>query len=176
VNKNLQICAQRYLPPDRLLCRIAQIGYIKFEKLFSPGYSHRHCVDGSFEFSFENGSLYALQQQGEKRARVRGIPVIYVNPAYTSKHCYRCGGFGRRSRKHFKCPHCGYVAHPDLNPAFTIAADSLHHVTGDYLERGKLNSVHIGKKELSRQIRTHFFLRSRHRLSHVSTLVKTCLP
>ena len=72
---------------------------IKFEKLFSPRYSHRHGAEGSFEFSFENGSFFALQQQVEKRAIDRGIPVIYVNPAYTSKRCCRCGHFGRRSKK-----------------------------------------------------------------------------
>jgi putative transposase len=127
---------------------------IKFENLFSPRYSHRHGAEGSFEFSFENGSLYALQQQVEKRAWVRGIPVFYVNPAYTSKRCCRCGGFGRRSRKHFECPHCGYIAHADVNAAFNIAAASLHNVSGEYLEHGNQESVRAGKKELSRQIRS----------------------
>lgn len=127
---------------------------IKFEKLFSPRYSHRHGANGSYEFSFENGSFFSLQQQVEKRAGDRGIPVIYVNPAYTSKRCCRCGNFGRRLRKHFECPHCGYVAHADVNAAFNIAAASLHNASGDYLAYREQESVRLGKKGLSRQIRS----------------------
>ena len=126
---------------------------IKFERLFSPRYSHRHGTDGSYEFSFDNGSFFSLQQQVEKRAEVRGIPVIYVNPAYTSKRCCRCGRFGRRSRKHFECPHCGYVAHADVNAAFNIAAASLRNASGEYLAHWEHEAVHQGKKELRRQIR-----------------------
>lgn len=127
---------------------------IKFEQLFSPRYSHRHGAEGLFEFSFENGSFFTLQQQVEKRAGNRGIPVMYVNPAYTSKRCCRCGSFGRRSRKHFECPHCGYMAHADVNAAFNIAAASLRNASGKYLARGDHEPVSRGKKDLQRQIRT----------------------
>ena len=126
---------------------------IKFEKLFSPRYSHRHGVESLYEFSFDNGSFYSLQQQVEKRAWNRGIPVIYVNPAYTSKRCCRCGSFGRRSKKRFECPHCGYVAHADVNAAFNIAAASLQNASGEYLAHWEQETIHIGKKELRRQIR-----------------------
>jgi putative transposase len=127
---------------------------IKFEKLFSPRYSHRHGTEGSYEFSFENGSFFTLQQQVEKRTWDRGIPVIYVNPAYTSKRCCRCGEFGRRTRKHFECPHCGYVANADVNAAFNIAAASLRSASGEYLAYGENKTACMGKKELHRQIRT----------------------
>ncbi len=126
---------------------------IKFEKLFSPRYSHRHGADESCEFSFDNGSFFSLQQQVEKRASNRGIPVIYVNPAYTSKRCSRCGNFGRRFRKHFECPHCGYVANADVNAAFNIAAASLRNASGEYLAQQYHEPVRTGKKELRRQIR-----------------------
>lgn len=126
---------------------------IKFEKLFSPRYSHRENVDSLYEFSFDNGSFYSLQRQVEKRALTRGIPVIYVNPAYTSKRCCRCGSFGRRSKKRFECPHCGYIAHADVNAAFNIAAASLRNISGEYLAHGEQVSIHIGKKELRKQIR-----------------------
>jgi putative transposase len=127
---------------------------IKFEKLFSPRYSHRHGADGSYEFSFDNGSFFSLQQQVEKRAWDRGIPVIYVNPAYTSKRCSRCGQFGRRSRKHFECPHCGYMTNADVNAAFNIAATSLRNASGEYLAHGQHEPIHLGKKELRRQIQS----------------------
>jgi putative transposase len=126
---------------------------IKFEKLFSPRYSHRHGVESSFEFSFENGSFFALQQQVEKRAVDRGIPVNNVNPAYTTNRSCRCGYFGRRSRKHFECPHCGYMAHADVNAAFNIAAASLRNASGEYLAHWEHQPARIGKKELKRQLR-----------------------
>ena len=98
---------------------------IKFEKLFSAGYSHHGSSLHPCEFSFENGSFLTLQKMVERRAHNRGIPVIYINPAYTSKRCSRCGEFGRRTRKRFECPHCGYVAHADVNAAFNIATSPL---------------------------------------------------
>ncbi len=126
---------------------------IKFEKLFSPRYSHRTTAAGSCEFSFDNGSFFSLQQQVEKRAMHRGIPVIYVNPAYTSKRCCRCGSFGRRFRKHFECPHCGYVANADVNAAFNIAKASLRTASGEYLALREPVAPSPGRKELRRQIR-----------------------
>jgi putative transposase len=97
---------------------------IKFEKLFNtridpPKDSSNYC-----EFSFDNASFFHLQRQVERKAKKAGIPVIYVNPEYTSKRCSRCGGFGRRYRKRFECPHCGYVVHADVNAAFNIASAS----------------------------------------------------
>ena len=126
---------------------------IKFEKLFSPRYSHRHGAERSYEFSFDNGSFFSLQQQVEKRAWDRGIPVIYVNPAYTSKRCCRCGSFGRRTKKRFECPHCGYVAHADVNAAFNIAAASMRCATGEFLAHHEQQKDTRGKKELRRLIR-----------------------
>ena len=94
---------------------------IKFEKLFSARYSLHDSPKGLYNFSFDNASFYSLQRLVEKRATERGIDVRYVNPAYTSKRCSRCGKYGRRFRKRFECPHCGYVAHADVNAAFNIA-------------------------------------------------------
>ena len=94
---------------------------IKFEKLFSARYSLHDSPERFYNFSFDNASFYSLQRLVEKRATERGIDVRYVNPAYTSKRCSRCGKYGRRFRKRFECPHCGYVAHADVNAAFNIA-------------------------------------------------------
>jgi putative transposase len=97
---------------------------IKFEKLFSNRSPHS-CGGGRLvEFSFENGSFISLQNIVEKRANDRGIHVLYVNPANTSKRCSRCGGFGRRLRKRFECPCCGSIMHADANAAFNIASTS----------------------------------------------------
>jgi putative transposase len=95
---------------------------IKFEKLFSYRNLHHREMEDPYEFSFENGSFVALLHSVEKRALRQGIPVQYVNPANTSKRCSGCGGFGRRIRKRFECPHCGRIIHADVNAAFNIAA------------------------------------------------------
>jgi putative transposase len=121
---------------------------IKFERLFSPRYSHRNDQSDPFVFSFENGSFFSLQRQVEKRALERGIPVIYVNPAYTSKRCSRCGRYGRRTRKHFECPHCGYIAHADVNAAFNIATTSLRNAVPDLMGERAAEQNRLSRKEL----------------------------
>jgi putative transposase len=104
---------------------------IKFEKLFSARYTPHEQNTSASEFIFDNGSFFALQRMVERRARKRGIPVMYVNPMHTSQRCCRCGRFGRRSRKQFTCHYCGFVVHADVNAAFNIASAPYRH---DYLE------------------------------------------
>jgi len=126
---------------------------IKFEKLFSSRYSHAHDPGGFIEFSFGNGSFFSLQRLVEKLALSRGIPVLYVNPAYTSKRCCKCGGIGRRSRKHFECPHCGFVAHADVNAAFNIALTSHRYTDLNILEEEKVELGRLSKKQMRRMVR-----------------------
>ena len=49
---------------------------------------------------------------------------VYVNPAYPSRRCCRCGQVdrARRSQSAFHCTSCGYQAHADLNAAQNILA------------------------------------------------------
>ena len=87
----------------------------------------------------------------ERRARKRGIPVIYVNPAYTSTRCCRCGEFGRRFRKRFECPHCGFVLPADVNAAFTIAITPLRCASLESLsEQEEMRASLISKKQMRR--------------------------
>ena len=123
---------------------------IKFEKLFNTHINPLKDSSNYFEFSFDNASFFHLQQQVERKAKKAGIPVIYVNPAHTSKRCSRCGGFGRRYRKRFECPHCGYVVHADVNAAINIATASFRAEvisTRGELERDR---IRLTKKELRR--------------------------
>jgi len=57
-----------------------------------------------------------------KQARLGGW-VVYVNPAYTSQTCSRCGHIhpgNRKSQAEFVCLSCGFTANADLNAAINI--------------------------------------------------------
>ena len=54
--------------------------------------------------------------------------VGYVNPAYTSQRCSRCGHVDAKSRKtqsKFHCVSCGYQDHADLNAANIILVSGI---------------------------------------------------
>ncbi|MFF4572071.1 RNA-guided endonuclease InsQ/TnpB family protein [Streptomyces sp. NPDC001410] len=59
------------------------------------------------------------------KAKRAGIPVIHVDPAYTSQRCSWCGHIdkaNRPSQELFICWSCGIVAHADHNAARNIAS------------------------------------------------------
>jgi putative transposase len=125
---------------------------IKFEKLFSAHYTPYKTLLGQYQFSFENGSFYSLQRLVEKRASERGVEVLYVDPAFTSKRCSRCGNYGRRSKKRFECPHCGHSAHADVNAAFNIAATTRRLTAIDTYTRME-ETARLTKKQFIKTIR-----------------------
>ncbi|AJC58282.1 RNA-guided endonuclease TnpB family protein [Streptomyces sp. 769] len=59
------------------------------------------------------------------KARRAGVPVVYVDPAYTSRTCAECGHIDRANRVSqawFACRNCGVVAHADRNGSRNIRA------------------------------------------------------
>jgi IS605 OrfB family transposase len=59
----------------------------------------------------------------EYKGRLAGIPLVCVDPAYTSQACNECGycdKSNRRSQSEFVCKGCGHVAHADINAARNI--------------------------------------------------------
>jgi IS605 OrfB family transposase len=59
------------------------------------------------------------------KARRAGVPVVYVDPAYTSRTCADCGHMdkaNRVSQARFACRSCGVVAHADRNGSRNIRA------------------------------------------------------
>jgi putative transposase len=126
---------------------------IKFEKLFSQRYSPKKEPGGFYEFSFKNGSFFSLQRQVEKRALDRGIPVMYINPYSTSKRCSRCGCRGRRLKKQFECPHCGYITHADVNAAFNIASSVFRTGVQGIISELEKDYESIDKKQVRRMVK-----------------------
>jgi putative transposase len=62
----------------------------------------------------------AMTAAVKNKAQREGIAIAWVNPAYTSKRCSRCGLIGVRKRHSFTCPSCGHVQHADVNAAFNV--------------------------------------------------------
>ena len=57
----------------------------------------------------------------EYKAELNGIPVVKVEPAYTSQVCHVCGGRGERFSSVFKCKACGRTYNADYNASVNIA-------------------------------------------------------
>ncbi len=62
----------------------------------------------------------AIRDAVTTKAEMTGVAVAFVNPAYTSKTCSRCGLRGVRKRHSFTCPSCGHTQHADVNAATNI--------------------------------------------------------
>jgi len=66
-------------------------------------------------------SFYQLETFIKYKAALLGVPVIYINPAYTSQICSKCGSLNKPNGKHYRCSSCGYFCHRDVNAAFNIS-------------------------------------------------------
>ena len=65
-----------------------------------------------------------LRAMIDYKAKLLGVPVLYINPAYTSQKCSKCGHThedNRKTQSEFKCISCGYSENADLNAAKNIS-------------------------------------------------------
>ena len=64
-------------------------------------------------------TFYRLAQFVEYKAKRAGIKVVYVDPAYTSQTCPKCGRNNKADDRNYVCE-CGYHVHRDLLGAINI--------------------------------------------------------
>lgn len=64
-------------------------------------------------------TFYRLAQFVEYKAKRAGIKVVYVDPAYTSQTCPKCGRINKADDRNYVCE-CGYHVHRDLLGAINI--------------------------------------------------------
>jgi len=72
-----------------------------------------------------NWSFFQLKQFLGYKAQLAGVPLIEVDPRYTSQACSVCGCVDRANRPDqatFLCTSCGHSANADVNAAANIAA------------------------------------------------------
>ena len=92
-----------------------QCEYINMEKLTKDGFNNK---------ILRNWSYYQLQQYIEYKAEREGIKVRYIDPAYTSQTCSRCGHIdkdNRQTQEKFICTKCGFELNADHNASINIA-------------------------------------------------------
>jgi IS605 OrfB family transposase len=69
-------------------------------------------------------SFHQLGQYIEYKAKRAGVPLVYVDPAYTSRQCSECGYIDRKNRVDqatFACRSCGALMHADDNASHNIS-------------------------------------------------------
>jgi len=66
-------------------------------------------------------SFYQLRQFLEYKAKLNGVKLFAIPPAYTSQTCSKCLYIGKRNGKHFRCENCGNISDADYNAAKNIA-------------------------------------------------------
>ncbi len=71
------------------------------------------------EKNLHSWSFYRLAQFIEYKAKMAGIGVEYVNPAYTSQECPKCGTLNKSKGRSYVCG-CGYRNHRDIVGAINI--------------------------------------------------------
>ncbi|MEA5520533.1 transposase, partial [Limnoraphis robusta] len=81
--------------------------------------------------SINDAAWYRFREWLEYFGRIYGVPVIAVEPAYTSQNCSNCGEkvIKTLSTRTHKCPHCGYVADRDENAAKNILKSALKQLS-----------------------------------------------
>jgi putative transposase len=77
-------------------------------------------------FLANSWSFYQLKLFIQYKANIYGVPVVLINPRYTSQTCHNClhihpvQGKSYRNGKNYHCLHCGWKGDADYNAANVI--------------------------------------------------------
>lgn len=80
-------------------------------------------VSSEFRRRLGNWGFFQLRKFVEYKARLAGVPVVFVNPRNTSRTCSSCGHCekgNRKSQSEFNCKKCKHSEHADFNAALNI--------------------------------------------------------
>ena len=91
-------------------------------------YRRRNGQGRGYRARMNSWSYAELQRQIHYKAQWEGLPVIYVNPAGTSRKCSRCGSRMARipeENRRLTCQGCGFTVDRDVNAARNILARGL---------------------------------------------------
>jgi putative transposase len=110
------------------VCKLAQRviqsnDLVAIENLRVRNMVKNHCLAKSIS----DAAWYRFREWLEYFGVVYGVPVIAVNPRYTSQNCSNCGQkvVKTLSTRTHRCPHCGYIADRDENAAINILKEAL---------------------------------------------------
>lgn len=102
-------------------------GTIHMESLKDFGKGKEGYVKDEYKYLLRYWSYYELQSMVEYKAKLEGIEVKYIDPAYTSQTCSYCGERGERKKQEEfvctnpQCKRCGEKINADFNAARNIA-------------------------------------------------------
>lgn len=102
-------------------------GTIHIESLKDFGKGKDGYVKDEYKYLLRYWSYYELQSMIEYKAKLEGIEVKYIDPAYTSQTCSYCGERGERKKQEEfvctnpQCKRCGEKINADFNAARNIA-------------------------------------------------------
>ena len=102
-------------------------GTIHIESLKDFGKDKEGYVKEEYKYLLRYWSYYELQSMIEYKAKLEGIEVKYIDPAYTSQTCSYCGERGERKKQEEfvctnpQCKRCGEKINADFNAARNIA-------------------------------------------------------
>jgi putative transposase len=88
------------------------------------------------------------------KAELNGVPLVKVDPSYTSQMCSKCGYTDKKNRKtrdEFECLFCGHASCADENGAKNIrlrgldilGSGAFNHPNAEVISRGKSTAVSI---------------------------------
>jgi putative transposase len=105
------------------------VGDLHLSKKFTRGNSNQKTRTKGNRIPY-----FKIQELLYYKALLNNIPLVFVNEAYTSQTCSRCGNVDPNNRKgeHFHCRSCGYQNQADLNGAINIGRKLVGLLSSSY--------------------------------------------